>query len=939
MTTQLTSLFERLQNRRGMVFVVLGALTALLVVPFLTMAPDTSASNEPTGDIFTARDRIDETFVSSVHATFVIAEIESGDVLTADAMRDVRDMGNALRSDAELGSTLFTYYDTEAEVDVTGLVTIADLIDAQLAASGTTLTNATDAQVKDVAAELIDKLGVTSDVLGLSTLTAQNAAGEWQSPALRFVVLSDNDALGFGNASVNLGGDTDVEEFDRNVQDVFRLDGWNSNGVAIDVNLTSQEQGAVAGPFIGFTILAVLILVGLTFRSYWVMATVSVAFMALIIWLKGITNLIGLEDDLVLSLIVPVAMISFGVDFAFHSIGRYREERAEGRSATPAFVAGLTAVSGALVLALASDMTAFLSNLTSGIESINQFGIGAAIALASAYLLLGIASPLAIAWIEETVPAPTPGRRSAALRVFASAGAAAMTMASVLLMVFVLPLVGAILAATTTIAILVVPVLVRRRASGERAGDSNITVAGGALAAPIGRAVAAVARRPRLVIPAAVIVSATAAVFAVQVPVRFEVEDFFSADTDFVESLVLADEHLGDLGGEPARLYVEADLTNPTDLATISATLDDIRELDNAPLARTTSGDVSISGGIFEVFDASFESPVMTGVVAERTGVEMTDANADGIPDSAEQIRSLIAVATNIGIPLDETRLSMTPDTVRTSVSLSETGSDRTVFDMAVPGSGDQTIVTEARSSLEPFAERLEANLDDSFVEVTGSAFIREGSLNATNRALQVSLPVALLACLAISTVFLRSIRYGFASVLPIIMVVSWLYGFMYLAGYAINLVTATIAAVSIGIGIDFAIHFIARYREELERHGVRDTAVRIAGEGTGLALVASAISSSIGFGILAFAPMPLFASYGLLTALMIGMALVATLLVLPSVLVALTSDHHVAKSGPDGDDELLDGDDSIDLPSFDAHLPQRPVPMAASKVRSYRIV
>ena len=35
----------------------------------------------------------------------------------------------------------------------------------------------------------------------------------------------------------------------------------------VDVNLTSQEQGEVAGPFIGFTILAVLLLVGLTFRS------------------------------------------------------------------------------------------------------------------------------------------------------------------------------------------------------------------------------------------------------------------------------------------------------------------------------------------------------------------------------------------------------------------------------------------------------------------------------------------------------------------------------------------------------------------------------------------------------------------------------------------------------------------------------------------------
>lgn len=906
MTTQLTSLFDQLQQRRVAVFIVLGLLTAALAAPFLALAPETSASNEPTGDIFTARDRIDETFVSSAHPTLIIAEHEGGDVLTAEVLNELFDMGNALRADPELGATLFSYYEDQSETEVVGLLTIADLVDAELQTQGSSLPQATTADVKAATAALIDRFGLDLNLLGLSAQSTQNAAGDWVSPAVRIIVLSNNDILGFPSASVNLGGDTDVEEFDREIQEAFRTDGWMSNGVAIDVNLTSQEQGAIAGPFIGFTILAVLVLVGATFRSYWVMAVVSVAFMALIVWLKGITNLIGLKDDLVLSLIVPVAMISFGVDFAFHAIGRYREERAEGRSATPAFVAGLTAVSGALALALASDATAFLSNLTSGIESINQFGLGAAIALASAYLLLGIASPLAVAWVEEIVPAPTPGRRSTILRVLASSVAASMTMASVLLMVFVLPWVGAILAAVTTLSILVVPVMVRRRRDGERAGDIAISVPGGSLAAPVGRGIAALARRPLIIIPAAVALSAIAAVYALQVPVRFEVEDFFSSDTDFVQGLDQVATHVGELGGEPARIYIEADLTDPANLALIASSFQDIEELPtDAPLARTPSGEVEVDRGVLSVFETAFDSPVMASIVAEQTGVTLTDTNNDLIPDTSEQIVALIDVATQIGIPLDETRLLFTPDDVGTRVLLNEDSPDQTVVDLAVPGSERQVVVTEAREILEPIAAELEANLDGSFVQVTGSAFIREAALNATNRALGLSLPVALIACLAISTIFLRSFRYGLASVLPIVMVVSWLYGFMFLAGYAINLVTATIAAVSIGIGIDFAIHFIARYREELERHGVRDTAVRIAGEGTGLALVASAISSSIGFGILAFAPMPLFAAYGLLTALMIGMALIATLVVLPSVLVAITRDAPAVQTTID----LLDGD------------------------------
>ena len=438
-TSRTAAVISSLANRTGLLVAVVLLATAALAVPFLTMAPTESASTEPTGDVFTARDRISETFVSSVHPTFLILEHESGDVLSVEALSSLLAAEDSLRSDPDLGSTLVSYVEPDSTIEVDGVISIADLVDAELRAQGIDgFAAASNDQVKQIGSAIIDQLGERSDLLGISAQSTQSDDG-WTVPALAILVLSDNDALGFGNVSVNLGGGTDVEEFDRSIQEQFRIDGWQANGVAIDVNLTSQEQGAVAGPFIGFTILAVLLLVGLTFRSYWVLATVSAAFLLLIIWLKGISNLIGLEDDLVLSLIVPVAMISFGVDFAFHAIGRYREERADGRAAATAIVTGLTAVSAALLLALISDTSAFLANLSSGIESINQFGIGAAIALVSAYLLLGIVSPMVVARIEADVPAPAPGRRSTILRAFGAFGAAGLTMAAVLMLVYVSP--------------------------------------------------------------------------------------------------------------------------------------------------------------------------------------------------------------------------------------------------------------------------------------------------------------------------------------------------------------------------------------------------------------------------------------------------------------------------------------------------------------------
>jgi len=888
----MTDRFARIQQNTGLVLGVVLAFTALLMIPFLAMIPDESASTEPGGDIFTARDRIDDAFVSSVHGSFFIVEHESGDLLAAEPLAELLRVQQALRDDPKLGPTLLTYFEVEVRREVTGIINFAEIVAVELSEAGIdNVRDATDAQVKLAGGAVIDRFGERSDLLGISSQSARDSGGDWVIPALSFPVLSDDTLLGFGNTSVNLGGDTDAEQYDRDIQTILRqADGYQINGVGIDLNLTSQEQGAIAGPFIGLTILAVLLLVGLTFRSYWVLATVSIAFLILLVWLKGISNLIGLKDDLILSLIVPIAMVSFGVDFAFHAVGRYREERAKGNTSAPAFAAGMAAVSGALLLALMSDASAFLANLTSGIESINQFGIGAAIALTGAYVLLGVVTPMVIARIESEIPPPTAGRRGSALRVAGATSAAAMTMASVLLLVFVLPWLGAILSIVTAIAVLGVPYLVqRRKLDGQSVGELPVAGYDTALARPIGRAIAAVASKPAIVLPTALVITGIAMTFAIRVPAEFDVEDFFASDTDFVVGLDQAETHVGERGGETALIYVEGDLTDPDRLGDLKSRVNDIRSLNTSTLARDSDG-VRIDGGIFSVIDAAWESGPMPGLVAQQTGITLTDDDNNGIPDTRDQLEALLGVAAKTGVPFDESRLILTPDDVKTAVNI-EGPIDATVFELALVNSRNQSSVTSAREDLETIATAMSADMGGSFVQVTGSPFIREASLDATNRALQVSLPVALLLCLLIASVFLRSIRYGLASIVPIVMVITWLYAVMELTGFAINLVTATIAAVSVGIGIDFAIHFISRYREELARAGSRHTAVRAAGEGTGLALVASAISSAVGFGLLALAPMPLFAAYGLLTALMIILALIATLAVLPSLLVLITSD------------------------------------------------
>ena len=103
-----------------------------------------------------------------------------------------------------------------------------------------------------------------------------------------------------------------------------------------------------------------------------------------------------------------------------------------------------------------------------------------------------------------------------------------------------------------------------------------------------------------------------------------------------------------------------------------------------------------------------------------------------------------------------------------------------------------------------------------------------------------------------------------------------------------------------IGVGIDYSVHITERYRQELSKGVDRRTALELTARHSGRALTGSAASTMFGFAIIFFAPMPMFSSFGLLTALMILMAFVAALLVLPSLLIMVTKD---GKKGPSGNE------------------------------------
>jgi hypothetical protein len=119
----------------------------------------------------------------------------------------------------------------------------------------------------------------------------------------------------------------------------------------------------------------------------------------------------------------------------------------------------------------------------------------------------------------------------------------------------------------------------------------------------------------------------------------------------------------------------------------------------------------------------------------------------------------------------------------------------------------------------------------------------------------------------------------------PIFVVIVWLYALIELAGYGLNMVTVAIAAMSLGVGIDYVIHLIERYREEREKGATLQLSLTAVGSASGLALFGSAVSDIAGFMVINQSKMGFFSTFGLFCAIMIGLSLLASLVLAPAAL------------------------------------------------------
>jgi len=132
-----------------------------------------------------------------------------------------------------------------------------------------------------------------------------------------------------------------------------------------------------------------------------------------------------------------------------------------------------------------------------------------------------------------------------------------------------------------------------------------------------------------------------------------------------------------------------------------------------------------------------------------------------------------------------------------------------------------------------------------------------------------------------------RSVVYGLLAMLPLTLTITLMYGLIGWTGKFYDMPIAVLSALTLGLSVDFAIHFLQRFRETVRERGFTD-ATGYMFEEPGRAIFRNAMVIALGFTPLFAAPLVPYITVGAFMAAIMVASGAVTLLLLPAMLKLL---------------------------------------------------
>ena len=375
-------------------------------------------------------------------------------------------------------------------------------------------------------------------------------------------------------------------------------------------------------------------------------------------------------------------------------------------------------------------------------------------------------------------------------------------------------------------------------------------------------------RHGALVLGAAGVLLVVGALGVSRLTVENSFVDYFSEDTEIYRGLALIDRELG--GTTPLEVVLD---------------LDEDRIFDDEPSPKPAA------------YDADAER--------EKAGYWFTEFKIERIKEvhdwlaSQPEVGKVLSLASlvrvgeklNDGEPLDSLQLALVyrraPEDLK-----------RSLIDPYVDVLWDEARISlRIRDTLpdlhrKALLDRIHAGLRDELAlgpdDVTvGGLLVLYNNMLQSLFTSQIATLGAVLAGVALMLLLLfRSLVLAILGIVPNLLAAGAVLGTMGLLGIPLDFMTITVAAVTIGIAVDNAIHYIYRFREELARCGDYTATMHVCHANIGRAVFYTSATVIFGFSILVLSNFLPTIYFGLLTGLAMSIALLAALTLLPKLIL-----------------------------------------------------
>lgn len=175
---------------------------------------------------------------------------------------------------------------------------------------------------------------------------------------------------------------------------------------------------------------------------------------------------------------------------------------------------------------------------------------------------------------------------------------------------------------------------------------------------------------------------------------------------------------------------------------------------------------------------------------------------------------------------------------------------------------------------------------DESVETIGGYGYVRTELTNMVLNGTVYSLGIALLVIFILVSLIFRSYMAGLLGIIPMGMSIAILFGLMGLTGIRLDVATALLSSIMIGVGVDYTIHFLWRYQEERSRLKPAREAVFTTLTTTGRGIIFNALSVMVGFVVLIISSFTPIRFFGVLVVVSILSCLVGALMILPAIVL-----------------------------------------------------